>query len=162
MFRRIVVPLDGSELAQSAVDVAVDLAAASHAGLAFCSVVDAIEIAASYPQGTGKALGPWIHDVRRQTASMLSVAAETAARRGLETASAILPQGPAAAAIVAFASEVGADAIVMATHGRSGFARRLLGRVASDVLSQAKCTVLTLRIARPLAAAAEPRAWQAG
>ena len=154
----IVVPLDGSDLAQSAVEVAVDLAAASRAGLAFCSVVDAIEIARSYPQSGGKALGPWIHDVRRQTASMLTVAAETAARRGLETASAIIPQGPAGAAIVAFASEVGADAIVMATHGRTGFVRRLLGSVASDVLSQAPCTVLTLRTGRPLAAAAARQA----
>src|SRR5579885_2332758 len=101
MLRMIVVPLDGSELAQAAVGVAVDLAAASHAGIAFCSVVDAIEIARSYPQGGGKALGPWIHDVRRQTAAMLESAARTAAPRGLDASTVILPQGPEGRGVVA-------------------------------------------------------------
>lgn len=47
--------------------------------------------------------------------------------------------------IVDTASEVGADLIVMGTHGRRGVTRALLGSVAEGVLRHAPCPVLTIR-----------------
>jgi nucleotide-binding universal stress UspA family protein len=64
--------------------------------------------------------------------------------RGLSHTYKIL-QGRPAAEIVAAAKKVGADLIVMGTHGRSGLTRVLLGSVAESVLRKAPCPVLTVK-----------------
>jgi nucleotide-binding universal stress UspA family protein len=50
--------------------------------------------------------------------------------------------------ILAVADELGADLIVMASHGRSGVSRVLLGSVAERVLRHAKCPVLIVPVPR--------------
>ncbi|HKA55947.1 MAG TPA: universal stress protein [Candidatus Binatia bacterium] len=64
--------------------------------------------------------------------------------RGLSHTYKIL-QGRPAAEIVAAAKNIGADLIVMGTHGRSGLTRALLGSVAESVLRKAPCPVLTVK-----------------
>lgn len=54
----------------------------------------------------------------------------------------------ASEAILAYAGEIGADLIVMGTHGRRGLAHLLLGSVANEVVRRASCPVLTVP-ARP-------------
>ena len=57
-----------------------------------------------------------------------------------------LPEGEPAATIVAHALERGADLIAMTTHGLGGLGRALLGSVADDVVRQAPCPVLLVRV----------------
>jgi universal stress protein A len=47
--------------------------------------------------------------------------------------------------INAYATEAGVDLIVVATHGRTGFAHVLLGSVAERIVREAPCPVLTIR-----------------
>jgi nucleotide-binding universal stress UspA family protein len=54
------------------------------------------------------------------------------------------------------AHEVGADIIVLGTHGRSGLARALMGSVAEQVTRSARCPVVTVRM--PFPGSAESRA----
>jgi nucleotide-binding universal stress UspA family protein len=54
-------------------------------------------------------------------------------------------KGSPAEAIVDCAKEVGADFIVMGTHGRTGLARVLMGSVAEAVVRQAPCPVVTVK-----------------
>ena len=56
----------------------------------------------------------------------------------------VFREGDAAAEIVRFADEVGVDVIVLGTHGRTGFARFLMGSVAEEVVRA--CTVPVLSI----------------
>ncbi len=56
-----------------------------------------------------------------------------------------LEYGESASVILAVAREVGADLIVMGTHGRTGLRHLLMGSVAEQVVRQASCPVLTLR-----------------
>lgn len=56
-----------------------------------------------------------------------------------------LEYGDPAAVILKFAREIGADLIVMGTHGRTGLRRLLMGSVAEQVVRKASCPVLTLR-----------------
>jgi nucleotide-binding universal stress UspA family protein len=56
-----------------------------------------------------------------------------------------------AAAILQLARDIKADLIVMGTHGRTGLGRVLMGSVAEEVVRQAPCSVLTVKL--PLAAA---------
>jgi nucleotide-binding universal stress UspA family protein len=60
-------------------------------------------------------------------------------------ARALLLEGIAADRIVRAARSTRADLIVIGTHGRTGFTRMVLGSVASRVISQAPCAVLTMR-----------------
>jgi nucleotide-binding universal stress UspA family protein len=54
--------------------------------------------------------------------------------------------GHAASAIVSYAETVGAEVIVVGTHGRSGFARMTLGSTAAGVIDSAPCSVLVVRV----------------
>jgi nucleotide-binding universal stress UspA family protein len=54
-------------------------------------------------------------------------------------------QGQAAQTIAAVAQDIGADLVVMGTHGRSGIAHMLLGSVAEKVTHLTTCSVMTVR-----------------
>jgi len=59
--------------------------------------------------------------------------------------------GDSADAIVRMATELGADLIVMATHGRTGFQHIVLGSVAEKVVRHAPGPVLTIRCKKDMA-----------
>jgi len=65
--------------------------------------------------------------------------------RGGITAEHCLEYGEPAAVILKVAQEIGADLIVMGTHGRTGLRRLLMGSVAERVVRKAPCPVLTVR-----------------
>jgi nucleotide-binding universal stress UspA family protein len=70
-----------------------------------------------------------------------------------------LAEGDPAAEVLRLAREVGADLIVMGTHGRTGLSRLLAGSVAEQVMRRAACPVLTVRAPFPEAVPSpEPRA----
>jgi nucleotide-binding universal stress UspA family protein len=56
-----------------------------------------------------------------------------------------LGYGEPGSTILAVAEEIGADLIVMGTHGRTGLRRLLMGSVAEHVVRHASCPVLTVR-----------------
>jgi nucleotide-binding universal stress UspA family protein len=60
----------------------------------------------------------------------------------------VLLQGDPATEIVRFGRAVGADLIVMGTHGRTGLDRLLMGSVAEKVLRDAACSVLVVKLPR--------------
>jgi len=55
-------------------------------------------------------------------------------------------EGDPADEILKFADEIGADLIVMGSHGRTGVLRVLMGSVSRKVLDRAKCPVLIVCI----------------
>jgi len=69
-----------------------------------------------------------------------------------------LIEGEPAAEIMRVAKEAGCDLIVMGTHGRSGLERFFMGSVAEEVMRNAPCPVVTVRVPMPHAEAsfAEP------
>jgi nucleotide-binding universal stress UspA family protein len=58
----------------------------------------------------------------------------------------VLRSGNPAEEIVRIANETPCDLIVMGTHGRTGFARMLMGSVAENVMRKAPCPVLTIKM----------------
>jgi nucleotide-binding universal stress UspA family protein len=71
---------------------------------------------------------------------------EKARQQGLAAEPLVL-RGVPYAAIAEAARSVGADLVVLGTHGRTGVQRLLLGSVAAKVISTAPCPVLTVRAA---------------
>ncbi len=118
----LVVPLDGSALAERAVDVAVALARRGAPSIALVT--------------TG-----WSGDPTADRSALDAVAGRVGEACGRVPEVRVVPDRPAAEVIVAEAELRGA-AVCMATHGRSGVRRALLGSVAEDVVRDAPCPVL--------------------
>jgi nucleotide-binding universal stress UspA family protein len=155
MYRRIVVPLDGSALAERALPQAQELARLGGAPLHLVRVVDltrleqygAYGLALEYgglatvlddEAGTARA---YLDGVAKRS-SAARVTATTEVRRGLAARELVAAVRPG-------------DLVVMATHGRGGLSRWLLGSVAEDVVRQAPVPVLLVRTGTE-PAAAEP------
>jgi nucleotide-binding universal stress UspA family protein len=64
---------------------------------------------------------------------------------GVEAES-LFVDGPAATAVVTEANRVGAELIVIGSHGSTGFTRLLLGSVAEEIVRSATCSVLVVRM----------------
>jgi nucleotide-binding universal stress UspA family protein len=127
MYQRIMVPLDGSELAQSALPHALELCRATGATLVLIYVRD--------PRaGSPEAAQRYLEFVRTQHVAS-GVPIEIVVR-----------EGPVAAAIIRAADEERADVIAMATHGRSGIQRAVYGSVAEQVLRGSSRPVLLVRV----------------
>lgn len=144
--RRILCPIDFEASSNRAVGVAVDLAKVLGASLTIVHVYDAPVYAYS-----GAPFMPIVDTapaIERAAQQMLDrVAAETKPR--LPDVKAVLRRGRAWEEILGTAKELGADLIVMGTHGRKGLPHVLLGSVAEKVVRLSPVPVLTVRAAEP-------------
>ncbi|WP_375137158.1 universal stress protein [Halostella litorea] len=142
MYDRILVPTDGSEGVERAIEHAVDLAAAHGAS------VHAVYVVNSASYGTIPMETSWegIADVLRDEGeSALERVRTLAENRGVAVETALLDGSPSKE-IVRYAEAEGCDLVVMGTHGRGGIDRLLLGSVAERVVRSADVPVLTVRV----------------
>jgi nucleotide-binding universal stress UspA family protein len=137
MYSRILVPLDGSELAQVALPHAVHLAALFQAELILLRVA----YAPAYP-GSDPVTAQ--HAVVAESDIYLKAVATSLSAQGF-TLHTSVRYGNAAEEIIAFASQESVALIVMATHGRSGVGRWLLGSTAERVLRGTTVPILLVR-----------------
>jgi nucleotide-binding universal stress UspA family protein len=142
MFKKIAVALDGSDAAQEALNVALQLAQADRAELGICSVVDPIVITGTCPPSP--AMDLLIREKEVEARRFVTDAVERADRMGV-TASGQTRSGVPAFEFLGYAERFGADLIVMGTHGRRGLKHFLLGSVAEVVLRESKIPVLIVR-----------------
>lgn len=146
-YRRILVPLDGSELSEAALPHAEALARLSGAELillrAYAPPVEPepAPILLAGPDRRAQVRAATAGRNRRHAADRhLAGAADRLRGKGI--AAAVVPAaGPAGEVIVLEANARQADLIVMATHARTGVDRFLAGSVADHVLRHASCPV---------------------
>jgi nucleotide-binding universal stress UspA family protein len=142
MFKKIVVPVDGSPCSDEALDVALNLAKSDSAELAICSIVDPVVIVGTTPPSP--AIDQMLAAREIESRRLVKAAAEKAGRAGVK-AETETHFGIPSEEILRFSKRRGADAIVMGTHGRSGLKRLFLGSVAESVLHGAPCPVIVVR-----------------
>lgn len=142
MFKKILIPLDGSELAEKALTHAKELAKCTGAQLELLRVAQ-LYLPNYYFEAPIDA-EDLIQRDKDQAQEYVAVLAKKLADEGF-TVSSFIGQGPVADVIVDHADSSGADLIVMSTHGRAGVQRWLLGSVADRVLHGAKSPVLLVR-----------------
>lgn len=140
MYDRILLPTDGSPGSDHVADQAVELAATTGATLHVVSVVD--EEASFVTSETAEATRKALTDAGERAVSR---AADRAAETDV-TVETEVRTGTPHQVIVEYADEIGADVIVMGTHGRSGLERYLLGSVTERVLRLADQPVLAVKI----------------
>ena len=93
---------------------------------------------------------PLIVDEKQKEAAerYLAGIAEEMKKRGHMASSVVKTGQQVAVEIIDFAKEIGADLIVMCTHGRSGITRWVLGSVAHKVLTRAETPILLIHLTR--------------
>ncbi len=141
MIKRILVPLDGSDLAESAIPYAEQIATKTGAEVLLLTSVyqdDSWQASAAH--------------VDHKWAPLIQTYLETKAgelrAKGI-TATNDIASGPAAETILARVVDENVDLIAMCTHGRSGVTRWVLGSVADKVLHATACPILLVRPASP-------------
>lgn len=145
----IVVPLDGSTLAECAVPIALGLLSPDMGRLILMRVPVYTEmqpaIGAEYNM-----FWPEIRDepssfrrVYEDAEAYLAHVATRCERRGI-TVEKRVEEGDRAGAVIDVAADVGADLIVMTTHGRTGISRWIIGSITERVLHDAPCPVLAI------------------
>ena len=148
MYRKILLTHDGSEIAELAVPHAVTISKATGAAVVLLQVIDSVAGLVSRltpmiePVPSGEMtvdLAEQIEETQQQSAqeNLDRVKAELQAQGVGEVTTKVL-EGPAGDAVIDAANELGCDLIVVATHGRSGFGRALLGSVADHVVRHSK------------------------
>jgi nucleotide-binding universal stress UspA family protein len=142
MFKRILVPLDGSACAQQAFDVALSLAKSEQAELEVCSMVDPIVVCGTTPPSP--ALDLLLRDAENEARRLVTTAIQLAHVAGVKAAGEARNGAPPDE-ILNVAGRFHADAIVMGTHGRTGLRRLFLGSVAESVLRRSPCPVIVVR-----------------
>jgi nucleotide-binding universal stress UspA family protein len=144
--RRILAATDFSECGTHAVGAAATLALRFGAEL---HLVHALEVPIPLFEPYAVAIpATYVADVRRSATEKLNGAMAALHARGL-SGTAQLGETPAAPAIVDRAREVGADWIVVGTHGHTGLKHMLLGSVAERTVKEAECPVLTVKTEHP-------------
>ncbi len=149
MYTRILVPLDGSKLAESALPEAEKLARLTGAALVLVRVIDFSALARFGDFGLlyeYQAMATALEEERVLAVAYLGGHEARLRDKGL-TASSKLVDGIAAKAIVRVAEP--GDVIVMATHGRTGMRRWFIGSVAEEVLRHSTVPVLLVRATEP-------------
>jgi len=163
MYKKILVPLDGSKLAEAALPHAEELAKGCNtAEVMLVSVTERVRgyraIEGSTESGVGSG-GGWGGSIQpsgqrlvpeatgkkeKQAQKYLDRVAKTLAAKGINVSTDVLLWKPAEA-IVGYAKQYKCDLIVMASHGRSGPSRWAYGSVADKVLRTSCIPVLMIR-----------------
>ncbi len=139
MIMNILVPTDFSRPSEQALTYARSLAQRFGASLHLLHVVNRPLLA------EGLAAEAFMNESAALGADMVEVAQQRLHKLAPGAASTDVVFGYAAKSIVEHASRLGADLIVMGSHGRTGIAHVLLGSVAEAVVRTAPCPVLTVR-----------------
>ena len=152
MYHSILVPLDGSAFAEQALPIAVSIAKSSGAKLTLVRAWDPSSYRFS-SELTPPFLDTENHDRTIATAYLDTVVSRFRSADALGLDSAVVA-GRAADAIIECRTQVGADLIVMTTHGRTGWSRAWLGSVADAVVRTDATPVL---LCRPVDGPSTPR-----
>lgn len=143
MLRTLVVPLDGSPLAERAIPYAIGLAQASHAWLVLMQAMMPPPLVSLEGVDWERQQREAIGEGRQYLASMAESLAGQVSGVAIAT-----PYGRAVDKIVETIAAFDADGVVMATHGRTGFAHLLYGSVTEGLLARSSVPVFVV-YARP-------------
>lgn len=147
LFEKILIPLDGSEMAEQILEPAFAIGALAHAEYTLLRAVEPlITPAPGMPTRSLEPVGMYTSANRLAKAkAYLDHLAQHLAAEGRQIRTRVIPAVQPASAILEVAQQEGNDLIALATHGRSGFRRLLIGSVADKVLRGATIPVLIYR-----------------
>lgn len=158
MYAKILLALDGSDLARAALPHATELARTNDAEVVLLQVIDSVGrmVAQTTPAGfepmpsgriTAEIAEAAVNGQRNAAEAYLREVQAEIEAAGVENVALHIIEGSPGEGIVTAAQDLECDLVVMATHGRSGLGRAVLGSVAEHVVRHAKrSAVLLVRV----------------
>ena len=147
MFTRIMLATDGSKLSQKAVKSAIDMASKFNAELVAVKVIP--RYVQTYFEGSFTVADIDVKSIEAQWAAgaqqVLDKIATSAAAKGVIVKTSVIKSDDISDGLVKAANKMKADLIVMASHGRKGIKRVMLGSETQNVLTHSEVPVLVLR-----------------
>ena len=146
MFKRILVPFDGSETSRRALAMAIDMARPSGGRLRVVHQLEDLSHLAAYDP-SGASSGELFEVMREAGSQLLAEGTAIARAAGIEADDVLLDRfGRRLGEAIADAAKLwNADLIVVGTHGRRGVARAVLGSGAEQIVRLAPVAVLVVR-----------------
>lgn len=144
-YQQILVPVDGSEISFSAVRHAAQIAKAFNSHLTLISLIAEDPFTGVDFYYSAAIMKEYFIEAEANAKKALSEALEIASSLGADAESRIVRGAVSAEGIVASATELQADLIVMGSHGRKGFQKFFLGSFAQDVLASSELPVLVIK-----------------
>lgn len=154
MFNKILVCLDGSELAEQIIPFVVEQANRFHSKVVLVHTVhEPVILSPDIPGSPGVPIempgaAGRLQKERDEAFDYLEKAAVAFRENGLETESVVL-EGVVGEAIVSYANNNNIDLIAVATHGRTGLRRAVLGSITDYILRESGIPVLVIRPKEP-------------
>jgi nucleotide-binding universal stress UspA family protein len=156
VYQRILVPHDGSAFAEQVLPHVTELARCMGAEVHLLEVIpppNPALFSSDVTTGIGaeitlEALDEAEEEMREVGEHRFEILSQQLAADGIKTQWQVR-EGDPAQTIVDYVTEQGVDLVAMASHGRSGFARAILGSVTDSVLRHAPCPVLVVRASEP-------------
>ena len=150
MYRKILVRLDGSELAESVLPHVETIArGCSVVDIVLLRVCDAPSILADYPEGKGRSWDKHVEQMTTNAEQQCNIYLGNMEKQLRDQGFSVKVEsrlGKPAEEIVDFANKNGVDLIIMASHGRSGVSRWAYGSVADKVLRSTCVPVLLVKV----------------
>ncbi|KRK39140.1 universal stress protein [Levilactobacillus parabrevis] len=142
MYKRLLVPLDGSSNANEALKTAIDLAQDWHAKLILLQVIDITQFSA---QGLGGGYAAVIKSLRDTSQEILEAARDHAEEANLEVAMLVREGAPKQVIVeIANAADSQIDLIVMGKSGTNAFSRMIVGSTTNYVVQHAEPNVIVV------------------
>lgn len=134
-FRTILVPLDGSELSETALEHAIEFGELFGATYHLTRVVSyPVDLASPYLPHTTQMNREVVEDAKRSAATYLENRAASLRERDLDVTTSVVTDPQPGRGVIAEVDEAKADMVAMSTHGRRGLSRVMLGSTADKVL----------------------------
>lgn len=142
MYKHILIPTDGSELAERAVTHGLALAKFVGAKVTVM-IVTQLGVWSSFAEaGAAEAFAKYNEQIEKYNASVLNRVANAAKQAGVPCETIQVQDMQPYEAIIATTTDRGCDLVVMGSHGRSGLSAMMLGSVTHKVLTHTKTPVL--------------------
>ncbi|KQZ95861.1 hypothetical protein ASD64_18300 [Mesorhizobium sp. Root157] len=139
MYKHILITTDGSELAQRGVDHGLTLAKSIN------SKVTVLTVTQPYPLQSAATVASWSDAQRAHANAALDLAKAAASKMGVDMDAVQVTCPSPAEGIVDTAKDLNCNLIVMASHGRRGVPRLLLGSQTTEVVHSSAVPVLVVR-----------------
>ncbi len=146
--RKILVPLDGSEVAAAVLPFVEDLAKAMGATVVLFNAIAPMAAYPGFETAQPALVGRVIDEMQEDARQLLRRVAKEMESRGVQ-ASMVVTVDLAVDGILHAAAETGADLIAIGTHGRSGLGRMILGSVADGVVRRSTVPCLLVNAREP-------------
>lgn len=145
MFKHLLVPLDGSKLAELALPMAKEIAVQFGSKITLLQVVP-LPYAIGYGHEASGMFSSINQDMKREAVTYMETKQQALHQAGISVEVQIVTGQSPAEAILNATDELAVDTVVMSTHGRGGVMRWVFGSVADRVLRQARVPILLARV----------------